>query len=271
MPPDCGLVAYFAPGGGLGHMNRALAVCLPLRLRGVDARIVTNSPFAEGLALLAKCPVVRLEGPDWAVLAREWVTMAQPRVVVTDTFPYGLRDEWRPAPPPRLVHVARRLLTPFAIRRADFALLIQAEPLAAGHAEALGECLQLPGPIRLAPGQLPTPLPQPLTRDGLTLVVHSGPAAEMDALVALAGEPCVVISPWAAVPYYPAVNLYRRARRIITAAGYNSMADLLGFGDRHTALAFPRTYDDQAGRLRGFFPTNVDGTPQAVEAIESLL
>jgi hypothetical protein len=252
-------------------MNRALAVCLPLRLRGVDARIVTNSPFAEGLALLAKCPVVRLDGPDWSSLARQWVDMARPRVVVTDTFPYGLRDEWRAAPPPCLVHVARRLIAPVAIRAADFVLLIQAEPLGASHAEALGRRLQLPGPIRLAPGQLPTPVPEPLDRDGLTLVVHSGPAAELDSLIALADGPCLTISPWSPVPYYPATNLYRRARRIITAAGYNSMADLLGFGERHTAVAFARKFDDQPARLRGFFKRNVDGTTHAVEAIESLL
>ena len=62
MQIDRGIVAYFAPGGGLGHLNRALAVCLRLRDAKVDARIVTNSPFAEGLAALAHCPIIRLEG-----------------------------------------------------------------------------------------------------------------------------------------------------------------------------------------------------------------
>jgi hypothetical protein len=252
-------------------MNRALAVCLPLRLRGVDARIVTNSPFAEGLAQLAKCPVVRLLGQDWASLARAWVDAARPRLIVTDTFPYGLRDEWRSSPPHRLVHVARRLRTPSPLQLADFALVIQAEPLGPGHAELLGDPLVLPGPIRLAPGQVPTPVPPPLERDGLTLVVHSGPEAELATLAALAGGPYIPISPWSAVPYYPAVNLYPRAHRILTGAGYNSMADSLGYGHRHTAVAFARTYDDQAGRLSGFFTRNLDGTPHAVEAIESLL
>ena len=88
---------------------------------------------------------------------------------------------------------------------------------------------------------------------GLTLIVHSGPAEEVVALVALAQPPYIVISPWPKVEYYPAVNLYSRARRIITGAGYNSMADLLAHRARHTAVPFPRRYDDQHARVKYFF------------------
>lgn len=272
MRADGGVVAYFAPGGGLGHLNRALAVCLRLRDEGVDARVVTNSPFAEGLATLARCPMIRLPGEAWAAAAREYVATARPAAVVTDTFPYGLRDEWCGAGPGApLVHVARRLLTPFAMRRADFAAIIQAEPLAPGHAAALGECVALTGPIRLAPGRVPTPLPAALDRDGLTLVVHSGPEEEVRALMALADGPCTVIAPWTPLEYYPATNLYARARRVITGAGYNSMADLLEIRDKHTAVPFARRYDDQHARLREFFRTGADGTADAAAAIRSVL
>lgn len=272
MRADGGVVAYFAPGGGLGHLNRALAVCLRLRDEGVDARIVTNSPFAAGLAGLARCPIVRLPGEAWAAAAQEYVEAARPAAVVTDTFPYGLRDEWRGAGPGTpLVHVARRLMTPFAIVRADFAAIIQAEPLAAGHAAALGERVVLPGPIRLAPGRVATPLPAELDRDGLTLVVHSGPEEELRALVELTGGECTVIAPWTQLEYYPATNLYARARRVITGAGYNSMADLLGMREKHTAVPFARRYDDQHARVREFFAADADGTAAAAAAIRSVL
>lgn len=269
---DPGIVAYFAPGAGLGHLNRALAVCLRLRDAGVDARIVTNSPFAEGLAGLARCPIVRLAGDEWAEAARAFVAETRPRAVIADTFPYGLREEWRGAGlDAPLIHVARRLLTPFAILPGDFALILRAEPLSPEHGLALGGGVSLAGPILLPPGRITTPIPSELDRDDLTLVVHSGPEEEVAALVALAEPPYVVISPWSNVEYYPATNLYRRARRVITGAGYNSMADLLAFRDRHTAVAFPRRYDDQQARVREFFREPFDGTPQAVEAILSVL
>ena len=270
MRTDAAIVVYFAPGGGLGHLNRALAVCLRLHDEGVDARIVTNSPFAEGLAAVARCPMVRLEGSRWEETARAYVAETQPRAVITDTFPYGLREEWRGARPGApLIHIARRLLTPFPVSAEDFSLILQAEPLSEGHRTALGASIALPGPILLPPGRIATPIPAALDRDDLTLIVHSGPAEEVAALIELATPPYIVLSPWSKVEYYPATNLYGRARRIITGAGYNSMADLLIHRARHTAVAFPRRYDDQHARVEHFFREPADGTAQAVAAILS--
>jgi hypothetical protein len=256
----------------LGHLNRAVAVSLRLREAGMDARIVTNSPFAEGLAALTRCPIVRLESDRWAESARAYIEETKPRAILTDTFPYGLCDEWRGIPlAVPLIHIARRLLTPFPIQRNDFALILQAEPLSHEHLASLVASLALPGPILLPPGHVVTPIPSSLDRHDLTLIVHSGPAGEIAALTALAQPPYAVISPWSECEYYPATNLYARARHIITGAGYNSMADLLPYRGRHTAVPFPRSYDDQHARLRYFFREPADGTPLAVESILSLL
>ena len=40
---------------------------------------------------------------------------------------------------------------------------------------------------------------------------------------------------------------------------------------RHTAVAFPRRYDDQHARVEHFFREPADGTAQAVASILSLL
>ena len=190
------LIVYRDPWGGLGHLNRALAVCLRLRDEGVDARIVTNSPLAEGLAALARCPMVRLEGSRWAETARAYVAETQPRAVITDTFPYGLREEWRAAPPgPPFIHIAGRLLTPFSMSPEDFSLILQAEPLSERHRTSLGASIALPGPILLPPDRIATPIPAALDRDDLTLIVHSGPIEEVAALTELAEPPYVVPSP----------------------------------------------------------------------------
>lgn len=266
------VAAYFAPGGGLGHLNRALAICLPLRDAGVNAQVVTNSPFAPGIAALARCPIVQLPAGDWSAAVHSYYRHERPAAVITDTFPYGLRNEWFDAPPTvPFLHVARRLLTPFPIRRADFAAILQAEPLSEEHEAALTPSLPLPGPLVLPPGRIPTPVPPSLQRRDLTLVVHSGPPEELAALESLAEPPYTILSPWSQIDYYPATNLYASARRIITGAGYNSMADLLPHRNRHTALAFPRRYDDQHARLQHFFREPANGTAPAIEAILSLL
>ncbi len=251
-------IAYYAPGSGLGHLNRGLAVCLALRDLGHDARLLSNSPFGRAVAGLAKCPIVGVAPEE----AEAYLEQNPPAVLVMDTFAQGLRGE-RPRAR-AMVHMARRLLRPVPVE--GFDVVIQAEPLAAEQEELLPGAVRLPGPIRLAPGKVATPVPQELDRDGLHLVVHSGPAAEVEQLAALAPEPRAVVN----LNYYPACNVIGRAAHVYSGAGYNSMADMLGRGN-HTALPFPRRYDDQAARLRGFFTEPIDGTELAARTIASFL
>ncbi len=251
-------IAYYAPGSGLGHLNRGLAVCLALRDAGHDARLLSNSPFARAVAGLAQCPIVGVAPEE----VEAYLAQNKPAVLVMDTFAQGLRGE-RPRARAR-VHVARRLLRPVAVE--GFDAVIQAEPLAAEHEALLAGAVRLPGPIRLTPGRVATPVPPELERDGLHLVVHSGPAAEVAQLAALAPEPRTVVN----LNYYPACNVMSRAAHVYSGAGYNIMADMLG-RENHTALPFPRRYDDQAARLRGFFIEPIDGTALAARTIASFL
>lgn len=251
-------IAYYAPGSGLGHLNRGLAVCLALRDLGHDARLLSNSRFAERIAGLSRCPIVGV-APE---LAEAYVLEARPDVLVMDTFPHGLRGECPQAP--AIVHIARRLQQPWAV--SGFDAVIQAEPLSPAHEALLGPALRLPGPIRLPPGRIPTPLLAELDRDGLHLVVHSGPAAEIAQLTNLAPEPRAVIN----LNYYPACNILHRAAHVYSGAGYNIMAEMVG-RPNHTAIPFHRQYDDQAARLLNFFTEPVDGTPLAAYTIASFL
>ena len=48
------------------------------------------------------------------------------------------------------------------------------------------------------------------------------------------------------------------------------MAEMLG-RPNHTAIPFPRHYDDQSARLENFFNASADGTPLAARTIASFL
>lgn len=262
MPADRDLtLAYFAPGAGLGHLNRALAICLRLRRHGVDARILTNSPFAAGVAAITRFPIIRFRG-EALPAAQRYIDERRPDAVVTDTFPLAT-----PAP---AIHIARRLKSPAPLSNCN--LVIEAEPLSNEHRAILpANRVVLRGPIVLPPGWITPPrLPAAIHP---TLVIHSGPESEIAELISRAKGACTVISPWpgeTAVECYPASALYERARHIITGAGYNSMAELLGMRDRHTAVAFERRHDDQHARLREFFPPEAsrhDGGAEAARAI----
>ncbi|HBY61883.1 MAG TPA: hypothetical protein DEH78_18850 [Solibacterales bacterium] len=288
-------VLYCAPGSGLGHLNRALAVCLELRELGVSARIVTNSPFAEGVARLARFPIAGIAGEHWREDVRSYAEALRPALVIADTFPRGMRGEWENGFPAPAVYLARRLNT--AATAALFArstwaeglaLIVEAEPLGSDHAAMLRASdppvESLPGPIRLRPGLIATPIPAPLERllDGQRscLVVHGGPVEEVYRLIETAQGrgPVAVVTPWSVrageapvFEYYPAGNIVHRAGHVVTAAGYNAMADMMHLRERHTAVPFPRRFDDQAARLAAWRETPVDGTREAAQAIAALM
>lgn len=280
-------ILYFAPGSGLGHLTRALAVCLELRESGVEAEIATNSPFAQPLARLARVAVTHVANDRWAEAAPRLLAERAPRAAVVDTFPHGLRGEWSRRPGVPLIHMARRLRLenygPLAEDGAawrGFALTLAIEPLAPEHEALLEPPVQgLRGLIRLAPGRIGEAGPERLLQlldEGASLVVHGGPREEVEQLVAHAragssGE-VAAITPWqldgvACFDYFPAANVLARARHIFTGAGYNSIADTMELRAWHTAMAFPRRFDDQAARLAGVGTADADATREAAEAI----
>ena len=296
-------VLLCAPGSGLGHVTRACAVALALRERDVAARIVTHSRYAEGLGRLTACAIDRIASDRWQAELGDYVAARKPRLAVLDSFPWGLRGEWVGVRTPevRLVHLARRLKVEAYLGElglawdtgaAQLERVIVAEPLADDHtallAESGGERVELPGRIRFPAGLVEPPVPPGLARllsEGpVWLIVHSGPAAELAALVAAAdadrrGEgrvAAIVPEPAADAPcpcfeYFPAAALFGRAHRIVTGAGYNLMAETAALRDRHLAVPFARRYDDQHARLAGPEPGTLDGTPHAAKAIAEWL
>ncbi|MEW6262549.1 MAG: hypothetical protein AB1641_05675 [Thermodesulfobacteriota bacterium] len=298
-------VLYAAPGSGLGHLVRAAAVCLALARENISSRIVTHSPYAPGLARLTGLAIDFIPGNRWLRLLPDYLDWLKPELAVLDTFPWGIRGEWAPGRirPPRLVLLARRLKVSAYLEAAgldwppdspNLARIILAEPLDEDYLERLktggGEWRSLPGRIRFPADDFPTPLPEGLSglmADGLCgLIVHGGAEKETAALIELARAAgkdeidgrLAVITPRPegrlgvpAFEYFPAARLYDRARLVVTAVGYNCLAEMAGRPEKHHCLAFPRRYDDQAGRLAGPGAGIEDGGPAAAALIAAWL
>lgn len=305
-PSVCPKVLYAAPGAGLGHLVRACAVSLHLRKEGIETRIVTNSCFAEGLRRLTGCAIDFIPSTRWVRDIPVYAAAAKPRLVVLDTFPWGLRGEWkeRGGMDLRFVTIARRLNVRSYLEAArlewdlsssQLERIIVAEPLADDHLALLesgeSELLPLPGRIRFPAEEFPTVVPEPLAvhllQDRVWLVVHTGPREEVLVLLQRAQEDmkkggggvvaAVILHPPDDVEcpvfeLFPASHLYGAAFRVVTGAGYGSLADMAPWPpDKHLCVPFQRRYDDQAARLDGLDAGAEDGTPHACEILMAAL
>ena len=293
-----------APGSGVGHVVRASALCLRLGEIGVPARIVTNSRYAEGLGRLTGCAIDRIPSARWREVLPGYVAARRPRLVVVDSFPWGLRGEWLGvrAPGVRFATLARRLRVEAYLAALGAAWrpaapqlerIVVIEPLAGEHLRLLqesgGELIELAGRIRFPSGGAEPPAPAELERllatGRLWLVVHSGSPGETDELVRRAGQgadaaggsvAAIVPEPLAGAPcscfeYFPASALFARAHRVVSGAGYNLVAEMAAHPGKHIAVPFPRRYDDQPARLTGPPAAPTDAGPQAARTLAEWL
>ena len=212
----------------------------------------------------------------------------------------GLRGEWRNVAGLKFVTLARRLKIDAYLRasggRWDPASptlrhVIACESLAADQRGLLeqggGEIVDLPGRIRFPAEEVAPPVPGDLAamfdRGPTWLVVHSGPLEEVKLLVGLADEDLrcrgggqlAVVSPRPlplreTVEYFPASRLFAAAARIVTAAGYNSVAELSLHPQKRLCYPFERRYDDQAGRL-ATADGSTDGAAAAAGHLQDLM
>ena len=254
-------VVAYALGGGLGHLVRTRAVLAALDMEA--AAVLVSSPQAADPRAAGGLPVEPAPpelARDRAGLAR-WVSRRiaahAPSVVLVDAFPGGVLGELSLVPElraTRLFHVARLLRWDrYAPRLGGaalpaFARVLAVEELHRDHAEALGggvEPLVLPPPVVADPDARAV---------GRTLVVHSGPAAEVMSLVARArrarpGDEPLVVSPHH-LDAVPAAPLIAAAAFVVCAGGFNAVREATTLAPgRHLAAPLPRPLDDQQTRV----------------------
>jgi hypothetical protein len=276
------VILVYAEGGGLGHLTRVQALLHTLRVRG-PVTVVTSSPAGSDPRTTGGCDVLAMPfRRDDRLARREWMARAvvelAPRSIIVDAFPSGLGGELDAAVVGAVPcdHVARLLrwdvyqrLVPADPVRYRTTYLV--EEVGEGHAAHLAAVSGRLLPLELVDPPFETELLRwPGAGDGRPrwLVAHSGPAAEVDELVAYARDlaavedvvpDLVVAAPAGATPRaapdlrvidrYPVWPLFPSADRVITAAGFNVVRQLADHRD-HVVVPMPRRFDDQFERAR---------------------
>lgn len=234
------MIAVYAIGGGAGHVTRARRVIDALGLRGNAFILGTPSdPRAAGDIPLVEIPR-SLEGDLDA--HRAWLQTIDCERMLVDVFPAGIQGELSRFDRVPLDFIARILRVDEYRKATNYAPWPKFETAyeveeGAPHVEAQ-RTIQL---------KLATPRPRdPATREAHWLIVHSGPPAEVDELVAYARE--LTTAPIVVADTYPATDLMPGAARIVTAAGFNVMLETEPWREKHLVVPFPRRFDDQFAR-----------------------
>jgi hypothetical protein len=257
------VIAVYAIGGGAGHVTRARRVVETLGINAVILATPTDHR-ATGSIPLIEIPRA-LEGDVTA--HRAWLrTIARDydRLIV-DTFPAGIQGELSGFADLPLDFVGR-LLRVDEYRRAtndapwpsfETAYVVEEGAPAVTCARVVQLDLAGPQPMSGAPD---VHAPR-----GYWLIVHSGPAEEVQELInyavalreversktkVLVATACDVAMPedFTRVDAFPATPLFAAAARIVSAAGFNVMLETEPWRDKHVVLPFARRFDDQFAR-----------------------
>ncbi len=264
---------YYALGGGLGHLTRAVALARQAERRGVQVEILTNSPYASavatsGLACVRSFPLN--VSPEFV---REAVRTTPCEALIVDTFPRGLGGELATllddlAVPKVLVH---RDLNPRYVRDvrladhvARYALVLvpgEEAPFASTpHAVRTEPWLTLDASELLPPDAAR----RALDAQGRVVAVlasgrlEEGPrfariAARIDAALDVEVR-LLVPTPRVDLPearaLWPFLACVRGVDVLVGGGGYNTVQEARATRTPFVGIAMPRKYDRQHVRLR---------------------
>lgn len=276
---------WYAPGGGLGHVTRAVAILRLLRRRlpDLEARLVVTTPYLHG-PLLEGIPTVRLptpfewrhtpDGDDGRVLSGLLETLVGtdgPDLLVVDTHADGLCGELSQALLERIPHRALiyRLggVEPalsenwprYQLRLSPYPEPVHPETEAVGHVLVRGpDEVYTPAAARrrlaIAEGEGP-----------VVLGFHAGDPGEVSSFFALLEAavdrlPGTVLRLVTPAPltedhrphrlhYQPVMEILPAADLTLSGAGYNSVGEVRALGLRALFCPFGRSHDRQDARV----------------------
>lgn len=266
----------YALGGGAGHLVRGLSLGRAARRVGIEARILTNSPFATSLPIAAEIAgEATIIDASWnreqvAKRVRTELARADFDVLVVDTFPRGLAGELLDAKIDVKKVLVHRDINPDYVEQCH---LMEASEwydliLLPGERGPLSGCAHTvttdPWLIRdvqelLAPRQAR----DRLGLDGfderpLIAVMGSGLENEVDEASRWTARLAEALRPSAHVHsmslarpdvQWPTMELLPGVSVVVGAGGYNTVNEARATGTPLVAVARPRLYDRQSLRL----------------------
>lgn len=256
------MIGVYAIGGGAGHVTRARRLIETL---GVDAVILATPTDrrAAGDVPLLEIPRA-LEGDVSA--HRSWlreIARDYGRLIV-DTFPAGIQGELSGFADLPLDFIGRLLRVDEYRRATNDAPWPSFETAYAVEEGAPAVMCARIVRVSLSMASSP-PACEGSTLRGYWLIVHSGPAEEVQELInyavalrevkrtkapVLVATPCDVAMPddFTRIDAFPATPLFANAACILSAAGFNVMLETEPWRDKHVVLPFARRFDDQFAR-----------------------
>jgi len=283
------MILYYALGGGLGHITRAIAVLHTLRVR--EKVIIVSSVNDAALELLPSN--IRLVKPPattqgntrkLAAYIQQLIDEHRPSELIVDSFPLGIQGELKNIVYTGIRTYLARLLVwdryskvtgnQFYIFNQTFIL----EPLHEDHRYIVDRISETLSPLELTDPPQNKPLPPLEDLQEHWLVLHAGPDEEVDDLITYAKQirkieqkqnPLSLVTPsvinkWAHqsvkhMSYYPAHVLMPHVDKIITACGFNTMRQANVYKDKHHFFPFARRFDDQYFRAALYRNATVGG------------
>jgi hypothetical protein len=267
---------YYAPGGGYGHVTRARRVLRALDLDRhativAGAAALADPRHAGGIPTIAVPPELERSVDRHRRWLETLVREQRAERLLVDTFPAGIHGELSELAVPgklRLDYVGRLLRWDeyrHAVPAAPpiFQSAFTVEELTPPHAAFLEANSAEVVPLDLAPiAALDVLEGEPGITDPYSLVVHSGPAAEVWELIDHCrtlhqlddtAERIVVITSAgidlpndvARLDRFPASRLFAAATRIVSAAGFNVILESEPWRHKHHVVPFDRRFDDQ--------------------------
>ncbi|MEQ8279402.1 MAG: hypothetical protein RMA76_18355 [Deltaproteobacteria bacterium] len=278
---------YYALGGGLGHLTRAVALARQAARRGVEIEILTNSPYVSAVAASGSANLRRFPIDVAPERVRDAVRTTPCDALIVDTFPRGLGGELATlldelTIPKVLVH---RDLDPRYVRDvrladhvARYALVLvpgEDAPLAAApNAVRTAPWLTLDASELLAPDAARRALD---ANGKIVAVLASGREEEgpMYARVAARIDAALDVDVRLLVPtprddlpearaLWPFLAYVRGVDVVVGGGGYNTVQEARATRTPFVGIAMPRKYDRQHVRLRGDERSTEEGVVERV-------
>lgn len=272
------MVYYLALGSGFGHLTRACAISYALSIVKINCRIITDSQHGSRFRTTYGVDIVYSRIKDLLGVLRA----AKSKLLIIDSFLPNLYTKL-----PSLKHTPTLLIARHINEQSvaqvvkntymlDSIVLI--EPTTKEYKSFLKQSCknfcELEGYVRF-----------PYEQAGfksedceLPIIVHSDQKDELKILIevakGLAGKEFKVISN-VSLPNskfkFPAYPLFKKAPLIISAAGYNMIAETQEFQNKHISIPMTRRFDDQEFRLENRISCYNNSADAVVNIIKNII